>query len=191
LQLNIENLRRHYASLSDEALREIDRSELVEAARACYDHELAQREPLKVIRATPLQAPEEETGPAEAACVCAFAVFPGKNSAADAENARIILENAGIPCYIELHEIQPDPTPPPQSEYRVIVPSGLNLRAVSVLDKEIFNEQAEADWRTHFENLPVEELFEKKEILLGGILDRVARISKAYDEEVARRTNSA
>jgi hypothetical protein len=184
-------LRRHYASLSDEALREIDRSELVEAARACYDHELAQRDPLKVVRDDPRHAPEEETGPAEAACVCAFAVLPGKNSAADAENARIILENAGIPCFLELREIEPDPMPPPQSEYRVIVPSGQNLRAVSVLDQEIFNEQAEADWRTHFENLPDEELFEKKEILLGGILDRVARISRAYDEEVARRTNGA
>lgn len=189
LQVNIENLRRHYASLSDEALREIDRSELVEAARACYDHELAQRDPLNAVRGAPPHAPEEETGPAEAACVCAFAVFPGKNSAADAESARIILENAGIPCYIELHPIEPDPTPPQQSEYRVIVPSGLNLRAASVLDQEIFNEQTEADWRTHFENLPDDELFGKKEILLGGIADRVARISKAYDEEVARRTS--
>ena len=62
MQLSIENLRRHYASLSDEALREIDRSELVEAARACYDHELAQREPLKMPRTAPLHAPEEETG---------------------------------------------------------------------------------------------------------------------------------
>ena len=190
MQLNIENLRRHYASLSDEALREIDRSQLVEAARACYDRELAQRDPLKVVRGALLHQPEEEEA-SEAACVCAFAVFPGKNSAADAENARIILENAGIACYIELHPIEPDPTPPPQSEYRVIVPSGLNLRAASVLDQEIFNEQTEADWRTHFENLPDEELFEKKESLLGGILDRVARISRAYDEEVARRTNGA
>jgi hypothetical protein len=116
-------------------------------------------------------------------------VSPGKNAATDAENARIILEEAGIPCYVELHPVEPDPTPPPQSEYRVIVPSTLNLRAVSVLDQEIFNEQADADWRTHFENLPDDELFEKKEILLGGILDRVARISRAYDEEVARRTS--
>lgn len=191
MQLNIENLRRHYASLSDETLREIDRSELVEAARACYDHELAQREPLKVIRAAPLHAPDEETESAEAACVLAFPVLPGKNAATEAENARIILEEAGIPCYVELHPVEPDPTPAPESEYRVIVPSALNLRAVSMLDKEIFNEQADAGWRTHFENLPDEELFGKKEILLGGILDRVVRISKAYDEEVARRTNRA
>ena len=47
MKLNIEELRRHYASLSDEALREIDRTELVEIARQCYDQELALREPLK------------------------------------------------------------------------------------------------------------------------------------------------
>jgi hypothetical protein len=156
----------------------------VEAARACYDHELAQREPLTVVRGAPPHAAEEETGPAEAACVCAFAVVPEKNSSADAENA-------GIPYYVELHPVEPDPTPPPESEYRVIVPSTLNLRAASVLNQEIFNEQAEADWQTHVENLPDDELFDKKEILLGGILDRVARISKVYDEEVARRTNRA
>ena len=47
MQINLEDLRRHYASLSDEALREIDRSELVELAQQCYDQELAQREPLE------------------------------------------------------------------------------------------------------------------------------------------------
>ena len=47
MQLKIEDLRRHYASLSDEALRAINRTELVEIAQQCYDQELAQREPLK------------------------------------------------------------------------------------------------------------------------------------------------
>lgn len=47
MKLNIDDLRRHYASLSDEALRAINRTELVEIARECYDQELAQREPLK------------------------------------------------------------------------------------------------------------------------------------------------
>ena len=43
MKINIEDLRRHYASLSDQALRAIDRTELVEIARGCYDQELAQR----------------------------------------------------------------------------------------------------------------------------------------------------
>jgi hypothetical protein len=201
MKLNIEDLRRHYASLSDEALREIDRGELVEMARACYDYEMAQREPGKVIRTT---APDEldEAGieegldlagdtpdwAADAACVLSFASLTGRTAA---EDARVVLENAGVPCYLELCDVEPDDPPPLQTEYRVMVPSGLSMRATSVLDIEIYNEKTEAGWRAHFEALPDGELFGKKEILLGGLLDRVARISKAYDEEVARRTKTS
>jgi hypothetical protein len=200
MKLNTDDLRRHYASLSDEALREIDRSELVETARACYDYELAQREPGKVVRGSDPEGFDEEEmqegldqggdtpdWAAEAACVLSLASSRGRS---DAEDARVVLENAGVPCYLELCDIEPDDPLPLQSEYRVMVPSALSLRATSVLDQEIFNEKTEAGWRTHFEALPDEELFGKKEILLGGILDRVARISRAYDEEVARRTKS-
>ena len=38
-----EYFRRHYASLSDEALLEIDRAELVETAQKSYDDELERR----------------------------------------------------------------------------------------------------------------------------------------------------
>ncbi len=197
MKLNVDDLRRHYASLSDEALRAINRTELVEIAQQCYDHELAQRTPSK-IRATPVpQAEMEEEADGaleadtpdwigEAACVCAFG-----NVATDALNARVALENNGVPCYVEFRETEPDVTPPTRSEYCVMVPGGLNLRAMSVLDKEIFNEQVESGWRTHLQALSDEELVGNKEILLEGILDRVARIARAYDEEVARRTKTA
>ncbi len=46
MPVDLEYLRRHYASLSDEALLELDRSELVETAQKCYDEELARRKPL-------------------------------------------------------------------------------------------------------------------------------------------------
>jgi len=39
-----EYLHQYYASLSDEALLAIDREELVDTAKNCYDHELGQRE---------------------------------------------------------------------------------------------------------------------------------------------------
>jgi hypothetical protein len=199
MKLNVDDLRRHYASLSDEALRVINRTELVDIAQQCYDQELAQREPLN-IRATPVHRAEMEgeaegavefdrgIAPdwiAEAACVCAFG-----NAASDALNARVALENNGVPCYVEFRETEPDVTPPARSEYCVMVPGGLNLRATSVLDKEIFNEQVESGWRTHLRALSDEELFGKKEILLEGILDRVARLARAYDEEVARRAKT-
>jgi len=43
VQINIEDLRQHYASLSDEGLLEIDRDELTAVAQTCYDEELEQR----------------------------------------------------------------------------------------------------------------------------------------------------
>src|ERR1700719_866517 len=46
MPVDLEYLRRHYASLSDEALQELDRAELVETARKCYDEELVRRKPL-------------------------------------------------------------------------------------------------------------------------------------------------
>jgi hypothetical protein len=186
MKLNIEELRQHYASLSDEALRAINRAELVEIARECYDHELAQREPLKkteslpkrALRVAPLDEPEqqedmeeaaedelEEDGGAdppewleEAACVCTFAMFTGGSASVDAENARDVLTEAGIPCHVTLQRIEPSQSPPPRSEYRVMVPGGLNLDAASVLDKEIFNAEIEAEWQAHFSVLSDEDL---------------------------------
>jgi hypothetical protein len=220
MKLNIEDLRQHYTSLSDEALRAIDRNELVEIARQCYDQELAQREPLKkkpdlpkpAVRATPLSEPEheedmqevtedelEEEGGEdppewleEAACVCTFAMFTGSGASVDAENARDVLTEAGIPCHVTLRRIDPSQSPPPRSEYRVMVPGGLNLDAASVLDKEIFNAEIESEWRAHFAVLSDEDLLGvNQEVLFAGLLDRVERVRRAYHEEVARRRKNS
>jgi hypothetical protein len=215
VQINLDDLRRHYASLTDEALRAIDRSELVDMAQRGYDEELARREPAPgrkseslagpSVRVAPLDQPHDDEAESgfdvdtgekppwleEAACACTFATFPGSNTA-DVENARDVLQNAGIPCYLALREIDPPSvTPQPQYEYRVMVPGGLNLQAASVLDKEIFNLEIEAEWKAHFEALSDEELLAvKKEVLFGGLLDRVERVTRAYDEELARRKKS-
>ena len=216
MQPNIEDLRRHYASLSDEAFRAIDRTELVEIARECYDQELAQREPLKKAeglprpgtRVAPLEEPELEedteevteeeldagSGDApewieEAACVCTFSSSSGIGATSDAENARDVLTKAGIPCHVIYRHTDPNLTPTPRAEYRVMVPGALNLEAASVLDKEIFNAEIEAEWRAHFAVLTDEDLLGvDKELLFGGLLDRIERVRRAYDEEVARRT---
>jgi hypothetical protein len=56
------------------------------------------------------------------------------------------LEAAGIPCYLEAQEVDPpDARPRPQYELRLLVPSKLTLEAMSVLDKEIFNVEIEAE----------------------------------------------
>jgi PhnB protein len=43
MRINVDDIRRQYAELSDEALLEVDRNDLVEVARTCYDEELARR----------------------------------------------------------------------------------------------------------------------------------------------------
>jgi hypothetical protein len=217
MQLKIEDLRRHYASLSDQALRAINRTELVEIAQQCYDQELAQREPLKknlprpVVRVAPLEEPEhkevaEEVADdeldagsrdapewiEEAACVCTFSSSAGIGATSDAENARDVLTEAGIPCHVAYRHIDPNLTPQPRAEYRVMVPGALNLEAASVLDKEIFNAEIEAEWRAHFAVLTDEELIGvNQDVLFGGLLDRIERVRRAYDEEVARRTKTS
>ena len=76
---------------------------------------------------------------------------PDSTSPPECENARDVLQAAGIPCYLELHEIEKRNSPEPTHDWRVLVPGKLNLRATSVLDQEIFNPEIEAQWRAHLE----------------------------------------
>ena len=111
VQIDLEDLRRYYASLPDEALLELDRAELTDAARRCYDEEVAQRD-LATSEAQQDQADDEvEAGGAldpdpgakpdwleDAACACVFATFSGSPSGSDAETAREVLQAAGFPA---------------------------------------------------------------------------------------------
>jgi hypothetical protein len=173
--------------LSDEALIALDRSELIEDAQPYYDHEIRQR------GLTPEDSADlpGDAGPKpnwldEAACV---AEFGGMNSTSDAQNARDVLENLRIPCYVQMQESDPaSDRRRSHYEFRLLVPGKFNLEAVSVLDKEIFNAELEAEYRTHFEQLSDEELRAvKPEILLAGLSDRIERLTRAYTEEIERR----
>ena len=208
MPIDIENLRRYYDSLSDEALLEVDRAELVEAARNCYDQELANRglgepereDPIEpAVRRTPRERAENldfDTGGTpdwldDAACACTFESSGGSHCADDAAHARDILLTAGIPCHISTVELEGPSTGSQRCcEYRVMVPGALSLQATSELDKEIFNAQVEAEWRIHFEALSDEQLHALHwEVICGGLLDRIKRLKRAYDEEIARRNN--
>ena len=187
MQIDPEEFRRHYASLSDEGLRELDRSELTGVAQKCYDEEVAVRDlsPQQV----ETSAPPDWIG--ESACACTFLSFPGSFSASDAANARAVLEAAGIPCHISVDEIGPEAPvddSPLRYEYRLMVPGALNLHATSVLDREIFNLEVEADWATHFQALSDEELHAlSPEVICAGLEDRITRLKRAYSAEMARR----
>ncbi len=126
----------------------------------------------------------------EAAEVYSYADHPGTARAANAEDARAVLEAAGIPCYLDLAEISPEQSaaPEPTRRWRIMVPRKLNLRATSVLEREIFNLEFEADWKTHLETLSDEDLGAMNpEAAFCGLFDRVERVNRVYDEELARR----
>jgi hypothetical protein len=185
LNIDTEEVRRHYASLSDEALLAVDLNDLTEEAQHCYCEELAAR---NIAEAEPLEITGEDGEAApewldDAACACAFSAYSGSPSASDAAHAREVLQAAGIPAHVSLEQLDPS-----NHEYRVMVPGAMNLQAASVLDLEIFNPEVEAGWRTHFEALTDEEvLMLNADVLCAGLRDRVKRLETAYEDEIDRR----
>jgi len=201
MQPDLEFLRRHYASLSDEALLELDRAELVEAARPLYDHELLERKLVtrhSTARA-PVDDPEAYVPPEgeelpewaeDAQEVFSQVTDINATTATSAADARIALSAAGIPCYIESEEIEPDPEPPkPTLLWRVMVPGDRNLEATSIIQRDLHNEAFAENWQHHLEELSDDELREMNpEVTFCGLFDRIERVQRAYDEELKRRT---
>ncbi|HXP85319.1 MAG TPA: hypothetical protein VN841_11405 [Bryobacteraceae bacterium] len=202
-----EFLRRHYASLTDEALRAIHRADLVEAAQQCYDDELKQRR-LPSQQATPAPRPSTEpTRELPKASTDADATVekpdwledaaevltrPGTgNEPADVlVEARDVLEAAEIPCYLNLFEIPEEPVQAaqPTHEWRLLVPGDLGAHAQSVLERDIFNADFEAGWKTHLEMLSDQELVKMNpQEAFCGLFDRVERVTRVYEEERSRR----
>jgi hypothetical protein len=69
-----------------------------------------------------------------------------------------------------------------------LVPGNLNLNATSVLEREVLNAAFEADWRTHLEALSDEEFRAMTpEVAFGGLMDRLERVHRVYDQERERR----
>jgi hypothetical protein len=201
-----EYLREHYASLSDEALLAINREELVKTAQECYDDELGQRE-LASGRGVPRtdghhsdrEAEVDHEAPGagdkpdwleDAAEVYSRVDLPGTGPTSDVVDARDALEAAGISCYLDLFEMPEEKSvsEKPTHRWRLMVPGNLNLYATSVLERDIFNAEFEAEWKTHLETLSDEELRAMTpRSAFCGLFDRVERVTRAYDEEIARR----
>jgi hypothetical protein len=82
--------------------------------------------------------------------------------------------------------------PTPVREWSLKVPGKSNLHAASILDRDIFNADFEATWKTHLEMLSDEEFaaMDPKQVFCG-LFDRAARVTRAYDAELARRGLSA
>ena len=90
MEINPEEIRRHYAELSDDGLLSINRNDLTELARQYYDAELAGRG----IQAETSRAVEAE--PHEE--LVAVETF---QSSEEAALGRALLRSAGIPAYLD------------------------------------------------------------------------------------------
>jgi hypothetical protein len=187
--VDIQQLKRHFSSLSDEGFAEIRRDDLVSGAQRCYDEEVARRQSARPVHAPSDQPtfdpPEPESDwLSSAACVCTFEDNRSQDGGAGAEDARLALDAAGIPSSVTL---TPGANDRP-GEWRVLVPAAQELHAMSVLDCEVFNPRAAAEWRTHLELLSDRELKALDiDTICAGFLDRAARLRAAYLEEQARR----
>jgi hypothetical protein len=192
-------LRQHYASLSDEALEAIDRDDLVDQARKYYDDEIERRKLARPRDAVPSDAPREDVRVEDgeepdwledAAEVYSHTVFAGTAPPETAVDARNALEADGIPCHLELFETSEEKSTAPDRtlRWRLMVPGKLNLQATSVLDREIFNAEFEAEWKAHLEEFSDDELREMSPpVVFCGLYDRIERVKRVYEAEIARR----
>jgi hypothetical protein len=191
MSIDPKYLREQYASLSDDALMAIDRAELVEAARRCYDEEVAHRRENAALDNEPLSDGEKPDWLNDASEVFSRVDLRGTVIAPDIAAARDALEAEGIPCHLDLSELPQDEeprNPPPTHIWRVLVPGNFNLRAASVLDRDIFNAEFEENWRVNLEMLSDDEVLEMNpEVVFCGLFDRVERVTRAYEAEIARR----
>ena len=138
MQVDLDDFRRRYAELSDEALLELDRDELVDLARDCYDAELTRRG----LRRSPTSPPATDVQ--DHGELIEVAIF---SSSSEADLARALLESAAIPCYLE-NEFA-GKTLRMSDGFRLFVPATLLENAREILNSPVSEDeliaQAEAD----------------------------------------------
>src|SRR5262245_19607012 len=99
-------------------------------AQECYDEEWERRGLVETQESELIEGGEdyedasadgeaEADWPEDAACVATFVGHPGGPAVSDADEARVALERAGIPCRISTVEVSPSSrNQPAQHEYR-------------------------------------------------------------------------
>jgi hypothetical protein len=217
MRINQEDLRCHYESLSDEGLLEIDRSDLAPLAQGIYDQEIARRglahprkqeqEEEAYHRPLPVFKPAKNWDPAgeldagtddgpppdwleDAACPWSAYIHPDADYLGTGAEVQTALRDAGIPNRIVVKPPEPEPTP--RSLYCVMVPGELGTRAYSVVERKVFNRQAEAEWRSQLHSFSDEQLRAlNPDDFWGALLDKAERIKRAYLDEIAQRKRQA
>ena len=122
MKVSVEDFRRQYAGMSDDALLDVDRRELVDLARTCYDEELARRQ----LKAPPPPVPEDLPEPHDEAEE--FAVAETYESQEEAKLARELLRSAGIRAHLGANGLA------------LLVPVSTREDAREVLDAQISDE---------------------------------------------------
>jgi len=199
MQIDIEALRQYYRDMSDDQLFSMDRNDLTEDAQRTYDDEIKRRRWNKDFFShedsedrgvsfdsaiSRLEGEEDDPDWMEhSACACAFTEHPGSDAAQTAAKAMEVLQAAGIPSRMtETEEVEGHKT------LMVMVPGWSIMHATSIVDRDLLNNEYETEWRTHLESLSDKEFLTlDPDVFCAGMLDRVARITKSYRDEMERR----
>jgi hypothetical protein len=129
-----DEFREHYASLSEEGLREINRADLTDAARACYDDELASRG--LTIESTP---PLDVERPTDDVAWVPLGTF----NLDEIEQVRALLDFEGIPS--EREPRPPGNYPPLSAGSALFVPAPMLEGAREILAAQVSEEELIAE----------------------------------------------
>ena len=216
MRIDPEDLRRHYESLSDDGLLDIDRSDLTPVAQEIFDQEIARRgldqapeqeqgdgdgydRPLPVFKpdadwdtASQLGTGTDEGPPPawleDAASPWSAYIQPNVDYVGTGAEVQAALREAGIPSRIVVKPPEPEPPWTPRSLYCVMVPGDLGARATSVVERTVFNRAAVAEWQTQLQAFSDVELVAlSPEDYWGVLLERAESMRRAYFDELARR----
>ena len=137
MEISRDDFRRHFDLLSDDALLEVNREELVESARSVYDEELERRG-----LNSPAEAEEEEEPMPDAVAPGAgeeLVLVASYNIPDEASLARGLLQSAEIPFIL-----QNDFVALGGIELRLLVPRQFHEQAVEILEHELSEEELAA-----------------------------------------------
>ncbi len=145
MNVTADDFRRHYESLSDEALLEIDPSELTNVARLCHEEEVVRRGlNLEAAddEAAGVSSHAEEAEAEELICIAEYDYHD------EADLARGLLEAAEIPASLESEP----------GVVRLIVPAQFAKQALGMLATPLSDEElaAQAEAAGHPDEEPVD-----------------------------------
>jgi hypothetical protein len=138
MEATLEDIRRHFSLLSDEALLDTRREDLTDTAKTCYDAELAAR---RLKQETTAAGPSESPAGAEDSSdnLVEVATF---EHAEEVRIAQALLKSAGIPSHRSDERVHK--ANQIFGEVKLLVPAELADEARLVLESQISDEELAA-----------------------------------------------